>query len=476
MANLFSQFLIMGKKSSIDIIKTENNSKQIKKNTKTYSGVINPEIPFETLIKLYYDSFSVQGLTDKISTAINSWFQSENDELLKIIKQIDHAFLNRNKILCWNAFFEIITDLTWKIVELVPVLSSTILMMEDGDWYKQQVWVDTVYFNAFTPLDKREAKKKIWEESEAKDYELVNTGKGCGYNPNLNQIYHFKNTSLKSKYYWCSFFESGVNQLVLLWVIDSFYQKFFDDWLIKWKLIFSKDEKKRFSKEDKEILKTFVKWKMKWSKNSFSTAILDQEIWYIDLEHDFDTTAFLEYRKELLKSVAIGLNVPYDLLLSDNSNKSASQISMEAFNTFTIFPFQEQNLKDFKIIFADYPDIEDLEYNRINTKDEKEQMDILTWFKKSWIMTANEARERIGLPRIEDPEADRLTTQQWSDSDPNDVNISKLSEKEKDFFFNNLIDLIRKTNEDDTIKMINKSAKTFYDKLWDLEDDLFKNL
>jgi hypothetical protein len=73
----------------------------------------------------------------------------------------------------------------------------------------------------------------------------------------------------------------------------------------------------------------------------------------LDLEHDIDTNAFLEYRKELFKSISIALNVPFDLLSSENSNRASSQVAIEIFNLFTIFNQQEQNIQDFKTIFAE---------------------------------------------------------------------------------------------------------------------------
>ena len=225
--------------------------------------------------------------------------------------------------------------------------------MEDGDGYSQTVGTDKVYFNAFTSLADRPARTKIWEDSKAGANELRNTGKGCGYNPNINQVYHFKNTSLSTKYYGASYFESVVDQLVLIEYIDTYYTKGFSNGMIKAKMIFPKNEKKVFSAEDKKVLKAFLEAKMKGVEKSYSTAILDQEVGQLDLEHEIDANAFIEYRKELLKSVSIALNVPYDLLLSDNSNRASSQVSKEIFNDFTIYPLQTQNLKDFKILFAE---------------------------------------------------------------------------------------------------------------------------
>lgn len=365
--------------SQVEIVKAIDNpnSKQAKQNTKTV-GTRSPKIPFVTLTNLYYDSFVVSGLTDKIATAINSGFQTQDKNLLAILNTVDHEFLNRNKVLCGNAFFEVIEDGTGKVVELIPIIGSTIEIMEDGDGYMQKIGTDTVYFNAFTPKEKRAERQKIYEESKARADELKNTGKGCGYNPNLNQVYQFKNTSLDTKYYGASYYEAVVDQLILIEQIDAYYSRAFGNGMIKAKMLYPTNEKKTFSKEDKIILKEFITTKMKGVDKSFSTAILDQAVGQLDLEHEIDANAFIEYRKELLKSVSIALNVPYDLLLSDNSNRASSQVSKETFNDFTIYPLQTQNIRDFKILFVEGYKVDDLEYMWIDTKDEMEQMNVLT--------------------------------------------------------------------------------------------------
>ena len=435
----------MARNWQVQIIKEiyNPNSKQAKENTKTV-GTRSPQIAFSTLTELYYDSFVVSGLTDKIATAINSWFQTNDKSLLSAIWSIDHEFLNRNKVLLGNSFFEVIEDGKGKVIELLPIIGATIEIMEDGDGYCQTVGTDVVYFNIFTPLSKRAARALVYKESKALSNELINTGRGCGYNENLNQVYQFKNTSLSTKYYGASYYESVVDQLVLIEQIDAYYSKAFSNGLIKAKMIYPTNEKKTFSKEDKEILKQFISTKMKGVDKSFSTAILDQPVWQLDLEHEIDANAFIEYRKELLKSVSIALNVPYDLLLSDNSNRASSQVSMETFNNFTIHPQQTQNLKDFKIIFAEGYSIDDLEYQWIDTSDEKEEMDVLTGYKKAGIMTANEVREKIWLVRID-----------WGD-----LLMVDTQQAQKD----QLQDLMK------------SEAWSFYNNLSSLENDLYKHL
>lgn len=423
--------------STVEIVKVWDNpnSKQAKENTKTV-GTRSPAIAFSVLTGLYYDSFVVAGLTDKIATAINSGFKSKDENLLAMIHKLDHEFLGRNKVLLGNAFFEVIEDGTGKVTDLLPILSHTIEIMEDGDGYRQQVGTDVVYFNAFTPKEERPARTLIYTESKAGAKELRNTGHGCGYNPNLNQVYHFKNTSLSTKYYGASYFEAVVDQLILMEQIDTYYSKAFSNGMIKAKMIFPKNEKKVFGVEDKKVLKAFLEAKMKGVEKAYSTAIVDQEVGQLDLEHDIDAKAFIEYRTQLLQSVAIALNVPYDMLLSDNSNRASSQVSMETFNSFTIAPAQAQNLKDFKILFAEGYKVDDLEYEWIDTTDEKEQMEVLAGYKKAGIMTANEVRAKLGLATIEGGDVLAVDSQQVQKDQ-----LTDLMKSEAGHFYKNLTDL-----------------------------------
>lgn len=429
---------------TIEIIKSiDPRSQQADDNTK-WVGTRSPNIPFATLTNLYYDSFVVWGLTDKIATAIASGFETNDQNLLKVLNNLDQEFLGRNKINCWNSFFEVIRDNTNKVVDLLPIINETILVMEDWDGYKQQIGTDVVYFNAFTPVDQRPDKIAIYEWSWALKNELTNTWDGCGFNPELNEVYQFKNTSLRTKYYWASYYESSIDQLILIEQIDKYYSKGFSNGMIKAKMIFPKNEKKSFSTNDKKVLKEFIKAKMKGLDNAFSTAVVDIEVWQIDLENEIDANAFIDYRKELLKSVSIAMNVPYDMLLSDNSNKSTSQTSKETFNQFTIIPAQNQLLKDFKKIFAEWYSVDDLEYKIIDTKDQKEQMEVLTGYKKAWVLTANEIRKELGYPDID-----------WGDVLMTDSQ-SKIKEQ---------VDEIFKTE-----------SKNFYNELTQFENEINKDL
>jgi len=70
--------------------------------------LINPD--FDSLNKLYNESFIVSGLLDKIQSAVWKKIETDNEDLQKIINKIDHTFLNESLEFYWNAFFEVIRE------------------------------------------------------------------------------------------------------------------------------------------------------------------------------------------------------------------------------------------------------------------------------------------------------------------------------------------------------------------------------
>lgn len=413
-------------KNKIEILKNQlyKQSKQAINNI-WWSWVKTPEISFSALNNLYYWSYIVSWITDLLAKSCLSWFICENKELLKKVNDIDLYFLIKNKIISWNAFFEIIRNWKDEITRLIPFLNEWMERMIDFDWYIQRNWNEKIYFNQFTKNEEKLEKIQIWENSKAWVDSLANTGKWCWFNPNLNELYHFKNNSLKTRYFGESFFKSCLEQIILLEQIDNYFSNWFENWMIKSKFIFSKNWE-WFSESDAESLKLFLEDKVKWVKKSFSATVLDSEIGYIDIEHDIDANAFIQYRLSLLKSVAICLNIPFDILDSINSNKATSQIAFEMFNKNAVEPIQKEILKDLKEIFSDdYPtDIETLHFVKVDTTDDLEQMNVLTGYAKNWIMTKNEVREKLLLSPVDG----------WDVlENNNNNNFENLFKKEKNF-------------------------------------------
>ena len=429
----------------VEIIKSvdefNKNSKQIKDDKKTATGTVPPDVSFSLLTQIYYDSFVVNGLTDKIVKTANGWFNTENKEIKNILNSIDFETIFKNKIINWNCFVEVIRFKNGKIKELIPFICEWVERMESGDWYIQKIWSQKKFFNQFTLIENRAEKISIREQSKARYDELVNSDDGCWYNPNLNEIFHFQNKSIKTRYYWESFYNSVFNQISLLKKIDDFYIKNFDKWMLKTILIGAKDWKRPLTIDDKKALNSFIKNNLQWLNKAFSTAIVDVPLEIVNLSQDINTTELINYRRALLESIAISLNVPLDLLLSDNSNRATSQVSYEYFIKNLILPFQNEILRDLKYIFKeDFKDIEDLDFIDLSNWLNKEQMEVLTGYKRNWILNKNEVRQSIWYNDIE-----------WWDvfETSNDV-----------FWINN----------------INKKEKNFYNLLTEIENEFNENL
>lgn len=131
--------------------------------------------------------------------------------------------------------------------------------------------------------------------------------------------------------------------------------------------------------------------------------IVDKPVTVTELEHNVDTNSYIAYRTELIKSLSVALNIPYDLILSDSSNRASSQVAKETFNSYTVRPIQDKLLQQWKqILKYQFPTgVDTLQHNPIDTSDEKENMEILTGYKKNGIITPNEARASLGKDAVE---------------------------------------------------------------------------
>lgn len=115
-----------------------------------------------------------------------------------------------------------------------------------------------------------------------------------------------------------------------------------------------------------------------------------------------DATAFLEYRRDLIKSIAISLNIPYDILISDSSNRATAQASIETFNRDIIAPLQTLAIVSLRDALRDeYPEIDEVNFVPVDVSNQKEEMEVSTGYRKGGILTANEIREKIGYAPIE---------------------------------------------------------------------------
>ena len=96
------------------------------------------------------------------------------------------------------------------------------------------------------------------------------------------------------------------------------------------------------------------------------------------------------------------------MLSSESSNRSTSQIALEIMYSDIIIPLQDRILKQLKNHLIDWfndekneecwkwitiEDINTIDFEDINLKNPKEEMETLTWYQKNGILSVNEVRE-----------------------------------------------------------------------------------
>jgi len=406
---------------------------------------------FGALNKLYDESFIVSGLLDKIQSSVWNSINTDNEELQKILNKIDHSFLNESLEFYWNAFFEVIREKYWKkrVIRLIPVPAHTIYKLKKW-WFVQQVGTQKVYFNDFVwDLKDRNKQIKIWEKSWAKSNELV-TDKAPWFNPELNEIFHFKRTSLTDIHYWKTLYIPVLDQLLLLEQIDQFFTWMFNRGWMWNAIIFVKQNgqiKTKLSDTWKKALQDFFQNNFSWVKNAGNHAIVQTELWKLDLTDDFDVTAFIEKTFELLKKVAIALNVPYEVLLTIVWNKSTAEQAEKNFINHKIKPLQKINIKFFNELFSYDYSFNTLEYDEIETWNPLDKMKILTGYVWGSIMTINEARKKLWLEEIE-----------WG----NDLVLNKQDTTQEDLIEEKIKEQVIEKIEQESLNLIKDVKNDFY--------------
>lgn len=431
--------------NKISIGKILNQSSKQVEDDKTYN-IISPSIDFRILLEIYENSYMVWGITDKVMSSCVSGFEiwsTENtdwnneNELLKILDETQFDFLFKNLLACWNAFFEVIRNIDGDVVELLPVLTDQVKVLQWWEWFIQRLNSKTVFFNSFTPKEDRAEREKVRQASEAKNNELKWQPGGAGFNPNLNEIRHFKQPSLRTKYYWDTPFNKVLTQILLLENIDKFYMQYFDNGTIKAKIIKSKSWS--LSPQQAQEIQEALKKYMSWINNAFEMIVINDDIEAINLSDDIDTEAFLKYREQLEQSVCVGLNLPFDIIKSTNSNRSTAEVAIEIMNKQLTVPLQKAVNRDLKKIFSTYKDIQSLKFIPIDTKDQKEQAEVMATLLDRDVITRYEARQSLWYSKRDKDELDQFVwsdtpnpqTLDWSNNlDNTEDDVAKLYEKD----------------------------------------------
>lgn len=330
-------------------------------------GMITPPVGFYALRKAYDDSFILGGIFDKLSAAGDSGFkETGNPELDSILRSIDMRKVFENLLVYGNVFFEKVLDGTGKVAALYDILTETM---------------------------------SVWRLNEEEGYVQTVSGRRMFFL--LDEILHSKTTSIVTKFYGESKFSKAIDQIILLAQIDQYYSRLFNQGLMSPCLIMDKGDQngKKLSAANRAALDDWLEDNVGGVKNAFKTAVVPTELARLELDRNIDTKAFLEYRSALIESIAIALNIPVELLMPKSSNRATAEVAYAILNNIIVKPMQGAFIRDLKESLRGTfgASVDAIELNPVDSKDDEKEMKVLTGYKTSGILTANEVREKIGL-------------------------------------------------------------------------------
>lgn len=345
-------------------------SKQVDSIFKGIDGVIEPKYDPSALILAYDKSFVLWWVADRIATACASWFifPDKMSELSKkALQTIDLKYVFLSLFTTGNVFLE----------KLRAQLGTTVLGFE-------KFLTDEIRIKINKETKEKKFVQKTWNTTQSVDF-------------SLQDVIHVKETSLSSRYYWDPKCARCIDQIVLLGHVDRFYLKLFYKWFLKTKIMIDKDSK--LSEENKTAIVESVNNRLKGADNAFGLMIVPSDISVEDFESDIDTKAFLDYRKDLIQSVAIGLVIPIDIILPEWSARATKEASLEELNRDIITPLQELFLKALQeqVWEDEIPGISELKLYPVDTKNLLDDMKVNTGYKDSGVITANEIRKDLWL-------------------------------------------------------------------------------
>ena len=382
----------------------EGESQQV-----SWEDVISLPTATKVYDTIYNGSYIVAAIVRKIAKAMNTWWDVDEDSLQKRLEDFPVVYIAKCLIKYGNCYLEVIRKKNGEISKLIPIPTGTIARIKWGG-YQQEVDAKFTYFNEFTPLEERSKKQKAWIGAWAPQKELKYNArlKTCGFNPNLNEVIHLADFETDNKRYGKSLFEPCIHQILLLRYIDDYYNTYFDNWCIRLSLfhIKNKREDEEITDEDRALFVDFIKEQAKGVKNAHKTILIENEIGKIELTDELDANQWIAYRRELQKSIAMAFEMPYDMIDSSDSNRSTSTSALESFYMYTIVPLQNILLKCVLMIVADDPrwsnkKIEKIAFNKMNTKNIKEESETVKNLITNRIITINEARKWMGYAPID---------------------------------------------------------------------------
>jgi HK97 family phage portal protein len=342
--------------------KGSSASQQAEKEKNQY--FVSPPIGFDALIMSYESSFMLWGIVERIATSAGVGFKpTENAELDAMLASIDIEEMVKSFLVTGNFFFEMAFSLGGKL--------------------------------ALFPFITKEVKLKP-------DYTLIQEAGGTQVAFEKWTYIQIKRGSLSSRYWGESLIGRCVSQIILLQNIDKFYGKLFERGLLQAFIL--TDKSGVMSKEDRDAVDAIIKDVFSGADNAFNSWVIGADLQRVDLTSGVDNQYFVELRREAKKDIAIALNFPYDLLDSQNSNRSIAEVSLENLNIFITKPNLTRIANQLKEPLRKYfgPSVNKIAFNDIDVSNQKEEMEVDTGYVREGVKTPNEVREKLGLAPHDD--------------------------------------------------------------------------
>lgn len=402
--------------NQIKLFKVSEQSKQINDNEDSLfwqkEWVIDPSMDFDTLLYAYENSSTISWIVKKIANAWNVWFQeTDNVTLNAFLKNLDVVNIFSNMLIFWNSFSERLSTLKdQKTLDFEPIITTTIRIASKNNKDNAEYY--------------QRSKKGLTKVPFTKD-----------------EVLFFKTNSVGDKYYGDSIFYTCIDEITLLAFITKYYKNFFKGGNIEPNVLY--DESWSLNDEQIDKIENLINDKISWIDNSHNTVFAPGKIWKIDLTTKIEPDKFIALKRELKEDIAIATNIPFSLLSPENSNKAISQTDINSLYSDIVIPLHntfliqlKKQLKDWKIEWISDSDIDDIKFEVMSLKDWLEEMKILTWYQKSWVLNANEVRQKAWLWDAY-KWWDEFVIHSWSkdENTEDDSNLTKVEEEIKKMYW-----------------------------------------
>lgn len=372
-------------KTTAEILQSQQIDEEAESLFGNRDGILEPSFDFETLLQAYEYSSIISGIIGKIAIKTATPFvQTENENLRRVLENLDIESITLDMLIFWNAFFERLKTRNWnKTLSFKHIIAPTVRIAKKKKWQKVR--------NPF-----------FYQRSQ-------NNSKKVGLK--RSDVLFFHRNSIADPLYGDSIFASSIDEIVLLSYITKHFKHFFKNGNISPNILY--DEWGNMTDEQIEKVENMIKDQLAWIENSHTTIFLKGKVWKIDLATIFDPEKYIALKRELKEDISIDLNIPFDLLSSKNSNRANSEVAMSLLYDDIIIPLQNRILKQLKKQFLDWfeteknepcwewitkEEIEAIEFEDINLTDPVKEMQTLTGYQKNGILSVNEVRSiaRLG--------------------------------------------------------------------------------